>query len=53
MDSSDNPFISVFSNQGLSLKNGCFSLSDAPGLGYEPDIDMAAEYLIHKEEICL
>jgi len=53
VDSSDNPFISVFSNQGLSLKNGCFSLSDAPGLGYEPDIDMAAEYLIHKEEICL
>ena len=53
VDSSDNPFISAFSWQGLGLEDGTFSLSDAPGLGFEPNIELAEEFLVQKQEICL
>lgn len=53
VDSSENPFIPVFSGRGLALEDGHFPISDAPGLGYDPDIDALKDLLVDSLEVTL
>jgi D-galactarolactone cycloisomerase len=53
VDSSENPFIPVFSGRGLRLEDGLFPISSAPGLGYDPDVAAFRDLLIAREEVTL
>lgn len=46
VDSSDNPLQDCLSGGKRSLVNGLFKLGDGPGLGLEPDIESAREFLV-------
>lgn len=53
VDSSENPFIPVFSGRGLRLQDGLFPIFEGPGLGFDPDIAAMKEYLVETVEIAL
>lgn len=53
VDSSENPFIPVFSGRGLALEDGVFPISDAPGLGYDPDVEALKDLLADRVEVAL
>jgi L-alanine-DL-glutamate epimerase-like enolase superfamily enzyme len=46
IDSSDNPLQDCLAGGSRALTNGKFKLGDGPGLGCEPDIESARDYLI-------
>ncbi|MFN4170162.1 MAG: mandelate racemase/muconate lactonizing enzyme family protein [Pseudorhodobacter sp.] len=51
VDSSENPLLEVFSGRGLALEAGLFPISDAPGLGYDPDIATMSDLLVSRQEV--
>jgi L-alanine-DL-glutamate epimerase-like enolase superfamily enzyme len=51
VDSSENPLLEVFSGRGLALEDGLFPLSDAPGLGYDPDIGAMSDLRVSSQEV--
>lgn len=53
VDSSENPFIPVFSGRGLALEDGLFPVSDKPGLGFDPDVDALVDHLAQRQEVRL
>lgn len=53
VDSSENPFIPIFSGRGLSLKDGQFPISEDPGLGYDPDVNALKDLLTARLEVTL
>lgn len=53
VDSSENPLLEVLSGRGLALENGVFPLSDAPGLGYIPDIGAVSSLRASHREVRL
>lgn len=53
VDSSENPFIPVFSGQGLSLQNGVFPIGSGPGLGFDPDVDGMKNLLVERLDVAL
>lgn len=53
VDSSENPFIPVFSGRGLSLQDGLFPVFDTPGLGFEPDVEALIDRLAQRLEVRL
>lgn len=53
VDSSENPLLDHFTAQGLSLSDGTFILPDAPGLGFDPDIDGASDLLFDTHDLVL
>ena len=53
VDSSENPFIAVFSGQGLALEDGFFPISGGPGLGFDPDVEALGDLLAQRLEVAL
>lgn len=53
VDSSENPFIPVFSGGGLALEDGMFPISTGPGLGFDPCVEALKESLTARVEITL
>ena len=53
VDSSENPFIPVFSGGGLALEHGMFPISTGPGLGFDPCVEALKESLTARVEITL
>ncbi len=53
VDSSENPFIPVFSGRGLALEDGLFPVGTEPGLGFDPDLDALKGLLTASTEIAL
>lgn len=53
VDSSENPFIAVFSGRGLALEDGLFPVSDGPGLGFDPDVGVLGDRLAQRLEVAL
>lgn len=53
VDSSENPFIAVFSGRGLALEDGLFPVSDGPGLGFDPDVGVLGDRLVQRLEVAL
>lgn len=54
VDSSENPFIPVFSGPGgLTLENGLFPIPDTPGLGFDPDVEAVKDLLCERVEVVL
>nr|WP_306267267.1 mandelate racemase/muconate lactonizing enzyme family protein [Pararhizobium sp. IMCC3301] len=53
VDSSENPFIPVFSGRGLALEDGLFPISTGPGLGFDPDVDALKDLLTARLEVTL
>lgn len=53
VDSSENPFIPVFSGRGLSLENGEFPITGGPGLGFDPDVDALKDLLTARVDVAL
>lgn len=53
VDSSENPFIPVFSGRGLSLEDGKFPISPLPGLGFDPAVDVLKDLLTARVEVAL
>lgn len=53
VDSSENPFIPVFSGRGLALEDGLFPISNGPGLGFDPDTDRLKDLLTARLEVAL
>lgn len=51
VDSSENPLLEVFSGRGLALEDGLFPLSDAPGIGYDPDTGAMSGLLASTQEV--
>lgn len=51
VDSSENPLLEAFSGRGLALENGHFPLCDAPGLGYDPDVQAMAGLCVSRQEV--
>jgi L-alanine-DL-glutamate epimerase-like enolase superfamily enzyme len=47
IDSNPNPLRSLVSTPLGNIADGRVSLSDAPGIGIEPDFDVLAHFLIH------
>ena len=53
VDSSENPFIAVFSGRGLGLEDGLFPVCEGPGLGFDPDVDALEDLLAQRLEVAL
>lgn len=53
VDSSENPFIPVFSGRGLALEDGLFPVATGPGLGFDPDVASMTELLTARLEAAL
>jgi D-galactarolactone cycloisomerase len=53
VDSSENPFVPVFSGRGLALENGAFPIGTEPGLGFDPDVGAFSDLLSTQEEVAL
>jgi D-galactarolactone cycloisomerase len=51
VDSSENPLLEVFSGRGLALENGLFPVTDAPGIGYDPDLAAMADLQVSLQEV--
>jgi L-alanine-DL-glutamate epimerase-like enolase superfamily enzyme len=46
-DAMENPLQAVLAQPFPSLIDGCFALTDAPGLGVAPDLEQAKRFLVH------
>lgn len=53
VDSSENPFIPVFSGRGLVLEDGLFPISSGPGLGFDPDVEALKDLLTARVQVTL
>lgn len=53
VDSSENPLLEVLSGRGLALEQGVFPVSDAPGLGYVPDVGAVSSLQASRREVRL
>jgi L-alanine-DL-glutamate epimerase-like enolase superfamily enzyme len=46
VDSNTNPLRDLLMQEGYAVKDGKVTLSDAPGLGVEPPLDLLAQYVV-------
>jgi len=53
VDSSDNPLQEILAGRSLSLSSGLFQLGSGSGLGIEPDIETAKEYLVSNNVVAI